>query len=245
MLNRRTFLASALAAGSLSVMPTLAQGAKRYALPREFLPKRVRLRKSVPAGEIHVDPVRFKLYWTLPGGRAIEYSVGVGRENLYEAGTFFIGAKKEWPAWTPTREMIARQPKLYAKWSKGMPGGPKNPLGARALYLFTRERGDTFLRIHGTNAPRTIGSAVSNGCTRLINDHAIELYNRVPIGTRVVLHPKGGRGWNAVAYVAETPVETGGRRNRGAQAAEDRPRAARTRARMCKDILGRRVRCNP
>ena len=86
--------------------------------------------------------------------------------------------------------MIGRQPELYAKWAGGMPGGVDNPLGARALYLFTSERGDTFLRIHGTNDPRTIAIAVSNGCTRLVNDHAIELYNQVPLGTRVVLHPK-------------------------------------------------------
>lgn len=238
-------MASAIAAGSLGVLPAFAQRASRFVLPREFLPKRVRLRIPVDPGEIHVDPVRFKLYWTLPGGRAIQYAVGVGRDNLYEAGTFTVGAKKEWPDWTPTREMIARQPKLYAKWADGMPGGPNNPLGARALYLFTRERGDTFLRIHGTNAPKTIGTAVSNGCTRLLNDHAIDLYDRVPLGSRVVLHPKSGRGWNAVAHDADTPAEPVGRGNRGVQAAEDRPRARDGRSRMCKDILGRKVRCNP
>ena len=178
---------SAIATGSLAVSPAFAQG---YRLPREFLPSVVRVRPALEPGEIHVDPNAFKLYWTLPQGKAIKYSVGVGRDNLYEAGIFFVGAKKEWPSWTPTGDMIARQPELYAKFAGGMPGGPNNPLGARALYLFTRERGDTFLRIHGTKEHQTIGAAVSNGCTRLINEHVIDLYNRVPIGSRVVLHPK-------------------------------------------------------
>jgi len=131
---------------------------------------------------------------TLPRGRAIRYTVGVGRTDLYEAGTFYVGAKKEWPSWTPTPGMIARQPEQYAKFANGMPGGVNNPLGARALYLFTPERGDTFLRIHGTSDPRTISAAVSNGCARLVNQHVIELYNRVPMGTRVVLNPKTRRG---------------------------------------------------
>jgi lipoprotein-anchoring transpeptidase ErfK/SrfK len=194
MLNRRVFLASALATCAIGMSPELAWAATPYVLPRKYLPRRVRLRTRFEPGEIHVDPNTFRLYWTLPGGRAIQYSVGVGRKGLYEPGTFYIGAKKEWPAWTPTRGMIARQPELYARWAGGMPGGPNNPLGARALYLFTPQRGDTFLRIHGTGKPETIGQAVSNGCTRLVNDHVTELYRHVPLGTRVVLHPKSMRG---------------------------------------------------
>ncbi len=248
MLNRRAFLASAIAAGSLGILPAYAQRASGYVLPREYLPQRVRLRTRVEPGEIHVDPVHFKLYWTLTGDRAIQYAVGVGRDNLYEAGIFSIGAKKEWPAWTPTREMIDRQPELYAQWADGMPGGPTNPLGARALYLFTPERGDTFLRIHGTNDPRTIGSAVSNGCTRLVNDHAIDLYDRVPLGTRVVLHPKGGRGWDAVAYARNSRSQRRTRRirnTRRTRAIEREPSARSEPERMCIDVLGRTVRCNP
>lgn len=193
MLSRRDFMASAIGIGSLVVSPALAHR-DPSALPKKYLPVEVKLRTKFAPGEIHVDPNAFKLYWTLPGNRAIRYTVGVGRENLYHAGTFFIGAKKEWPSWTPTPEMIARQPSEYKRFADGMPGGIDNPLGARALYLFTLEQGDTFLRIHGTSAPRTIGTAVSNGCARLINDHAIELYNRVPIGTRVVLNEKSKRG---------------------------------------------------
>ncbi len=140
--------------------------------------------------------------------------------------------------------MIARQPELYAKWAGGMPGGPKNPLGARALYLFTPERGDTFLRIHGTNDPRTIDMAVSNGCTRLVNDHAIDLYDMVPLDSRVVLHPKSGRGWNAVAYSADSPIEPVGRDIRSAQTVESEPSVPSEPDRMCIDVLGRTVRCN-
>lgn len=189
MLSRRDLITSALAIGSLGISPALAR--RRAAnLP----PVQVRLRTRFAPGEIHVDPNAFKLYWTLPGNRAIQYAVGVGRDNLYQPGIFFIGAKKEWPSWTPTPEMIAREPRKYGRFANGMPGGTNNPLGARALYLFTREQGDTFLRIHGTAEPQTIGSAVSNGCVRLVNEQVIELYNRVPLGTLVVLNSKSRRG---------------------------------------------------
>lgn len=235
MMNRRDFLASAFALGALGVLPASAQQASRV-LPRAYLPRRVRLAQPVEAGEIHVDPVSYKLYWTLPEGEAIQYTVGVGRDNLYEAGTFSVGAKKEWPSWTPTKDMIARQPELYAQWADGMEGGINNPLGARALYLFTPERGDTFLRIHGTNDPSTLGMAVSNGCTRLVNEQVVDLYERVSLGTRVVLHPKSGRVWNAVA--SEGPVE-----GFAVPAATVDAPAGDTR--MCLDVLGRMVRCNP
>jgi lipoprotein-anchoring transpeptidase ErfK/SrfK len=139
--------------------------------------------------EIHVNPDEFALYWTLPGNKALRYVVGIGRPGLYEAGEFYVGAKKEWPSWTPTPGMLRREPELYSKWTDGMPGGLNNPLGARALYLFTPERGDTFLRIHGTDDPSTLARRVSNGCARLINDQMIDLYDRVPMDTRVVLYP--------------------------------------------------------
>ncbi|VAW11727.1 ErfK/YbiS/YcfS/YnhG family protein/Tat domain protein [hydrothermal vent metagenome] len=201
MLNRRNFLTSGLATGlfglSSLASPALAHKAKgrKYVLPKKYMPREVRLRpNSLPAGEIHVYPDQFYLYWTLPGDKAIRYGVGVGRGNLYHPGTFYVGAKKEWPEWTPTKDMIKREPELFAKWAGGMPGGIENPLGARALYLFTRAKGDSFLRLHGTNDPRTIGVAVSNGCARLVNDHVIDLYNRVPMGTKVVLYKKAGAG---------------------------------------------------
>lgn len=230
MLNRRQFMASTVAAGALGLLPVPGQRAFGATVPQEYLPRQVRLTMPAEPGEIHVDPNAFKLYWTLPGGTAIQYTVGVGREGLYDAGTYFIGAKKEWPSWTPTQEMIAREPELYAEWAGGMPGGPENPLGARALYLFTEEQGDTFLRIHGTGDPRTIGMAVSNGCTRLVNDHVIDLYNRVPLGSVVVLHPKTGRGRDPLISSADGDVEP---------PAQDEPAA------MCRDVLGRMVRCNP
>jgi lipoprotein-anchoring transpeptidase ErfK/SrfK len=198
MLNRRGFIASGLLAGAVGLSPAFAKTKrkkakprKKYVLPKKHQPRVVRLwTKNLKPGELHIFPREFALYYTLPRRKAIRYSVGVGRKNLYEAGTFFIGAKKEWPAWTPTKDMIKREPKTYAKYAKGMPGGIRNPLGARALYLFTKKRGDTFLRIHGTNNPRTIGFAVSNGCVRLVNDQIVELYNRIPMDTKVVLHPK-------------------------------------------------------
>ncbi len=190
MPNRRQMMMSGLAATALGALPLSAQSRQGYVVPPEQLPVEVRLKGRFGPGEIHVDPNSFRLYWTLPGNKAIRYSVGVGRANLYESGEFTVGAKKEWPSWTPTDDMIKREPEHYARYADGMPGGPTNPLGARALYLFVPGRGDSFLRIHGTPQPWTIGGAVSNGCTRLVNSHAIDLYNRVPIGTRVVLHPK-------------------------------------------------------
>jgi len=194
MIDRRHFLVSSLAAGSLGLSPALAHKAKPYTLPQKYLPRKVWRKFKASAGEIHVFPDEFALYWTLQGRSAIRYSVGVGRGNLYHDGTFFVGAKKEWPEWTPTDDMIKRDPKSYTRFSGGMPGGINNPLGARALYLFTPGKGDTFLRIHGTNKPRTIGVAVSNGCARLVNDQVIELYNRVPMRTKVVLYPKKNAG---------------------------------------------------
>lgn len=150
-------------------------------------PTLVSIQPGIPAGEIHVDPNRFRLYWTLEGGQAIRYAVGIGRRGLYESGTFRIGRKAEWPDWRPTDEMIEREPEKYEQYADGVPGGPDNPLGARALYLYDGNR-DTYLRIHGTNAPHTIGSAVSNGCARLTNQYIVDLYDRVPLQSKVILY---------------------------------------------------------
>ncbi|MEL7027061.1 MAG: L,D-transpeptidase [Pseudomonadota bacterium] len=197
-LDRRTFLA---AGGAATIAgPALAHHTKPFEIPEEWLPRRVRLRAELPAGEIHLIPGDFALYWTEEDRHAIRYAVGIGRGDLYESGTFWIRAKKEWPSWKPTQEMMERDPELYTnfeegeKYEKGMPGGPGNPLGARALYLFDAAGRDTYLRIHGTNNPRTIGTAVSNGCARLINSHIGHLYDLVPQDTKVVLYPKG---WSA------------------------------------------------
>lgn len=188
--TRRHFIAaaSATAAAAALAAPALAHHSQNWTMPEEFAPTRVNLATDLPAGEIHVDPGTFRLYWTEEDNKAIRFVVGIGRKGLYESGVFTVGAKKEWPSWRPTNAMIERNPGAYAKYAGGMPGGPNNPLGARALYLFNDNGWDTMLRIHGTTQPWTINSAVSNGCVRLENSHAIALYDLVPIGTRVVLH---------------------------------------------------------
>ncbi len=186
MLNRRHFLASAAA---MTATPVLADGHWALAtLPDSLAPRVVVLNNPLPAGQIHVVPDEYSLYWTLPGGRAIRYFVGVGKDDLYEPGIYTIKAKKEWPSWRPTDEMMERTP-AYREWEDGMEGGPTNPLGARALYLFQGNR-DTFLRLHGTHLPNTIGKDVSNGCARLINRQMVDLYNRVPKGTVVYMYEK-------------------------------------------------------
>jgi lipoprotein-anchoring transpeptidase ErfK/SrfK len=183
-------MAAGAAAGALA-LPAAAQAPAGWTMPEEWTPVVVRIGSDHAAGEIHVVPQTFSLYLTLPERRrAIRYRVGIGRGDLYEPGRFFLGAKKEWPTWRPTDEMIARNPAAYARWAEGMPGGPTNPLGSRALYLFTPQRGDTFLRIHGTTDPWTIGTAVSNGCVRLVNAHVEDLYARVAIGAPIFLYPK-------------------------------------------------------
>ncbi len=195
MLNRRRFLITSLATGTLGISPALAhkKGA-RYKLPKKYMPQEVKMPGNYPAGQVHVFPDDFYLYWTLPNGRAMRFGIGVGRKGLYHPGTFFVGRKVKWPKWTPTRAMIKRSPKRYLRFKDGVPGGINNPLGARALYLYTRKRGDSLLRIHGTNNPRTIGVAVSNGCARLVNDQVKVLYDMVPKGSKVVLHPKANAG---------------------------------------------------
>ena len=120
-------------------------------------------------------------------GRAIRYGIGVGREGFTWSGTKSIARKQEWPDWYPPDEMIARQPYL----PRFMAGGPGNPLGARAMYL-----GDTVYRIHGTNAPETIGTHVSSGCIRLTNQDVSDLYSRVNVGTRVIVLPMERRADN-------------------------------------------------
>ncbi len=202
MLNRRHFLTSGLAAGTLGLSsPVLAHRKnQRYVLPQEFMPREVQLDRGLAAGEIHVYPGEFALYWTLADDRAIRWAVGIGRGNLYHPGTFYVRAKQKWPRWRPTYAMKKRSPESYRKFAKGgiyengQPGGIDNPLGARALYLYTASGRDTYLRIHGTNDPRTIGIEVSNGCARLVNDQVKQLYDMVPIGTKVVLNKKAGAG---------------------------------------------------
>lgn len=139
-------------------------------------------------GTLIVDPANRFLYLVQEHGKALRYGVGVGREGLEFTGSATVERKAQWPRWTPTQDMIKREPDRYAKWSGGMAGGDTNPLGARALYLFKDGR-DTLYRIHGTNEPETIGEAVSSGCIRMMNQDVIDLYNRIPKGSKVVVLP--------------------------------------------------------
>jgi len=150
-------------------------------LPLQFQRQIVPYRSTEPPGTIIVQTSERFLYLVQPGGRAIRYGIGVGRDGFQWQGLQKILRKEEWPDWTPPAEMIERQPYL----PRFMAGGPGNPLGARALYL-----GQTVYRIHGTNQPQTIGSAVSSGCFRLVNGDVIDLYDRTPIGTKVIVRQR-------------------------------------------------------
>ena len=150
-------------------------------LPERLRRTTVALNTSEAPGTIIIDTGNTALYYVLGGGRAIRYGVGVGREGFTWAGTQTISRKAEWPDWHPPAEMIKRQPYL----PRFMAGGPGNPLGARAMYL-----GTTVYRIHGTNRPDTIGTAISSGCSRLVNADVADLYNRVPVGTKVIIRQK-------------------------------------------------------
>jgi lipoprotein-anchoring transpeptidase ErfK/SrfK len=149
-----------------------------FQLDPEWQKQVVLYRTNQPPGTIIISTAERHLYLIEPGGRALRYGIGVGRDGFQWSGLLKISRKAEWPDWTPPPEMIERQPYL----PRFMAGGPGNPLGARALYL-----GNTVYRLHGTNQPETIGSAVSSGCFRLVNPDIIDLYDRVPVGTRVVV----------------------------------------------------------
>jgi lipoprotein-anchoring transpeptidase ErfK/SrfK len=146
--------------------------------------------KEAP-GTIVIDPARHYLYLVEEGGKAMRYGVGVGREGFGWSGVATINSKQEWPDWYPPKEMIERQRDLRAHLSElqsgvGVKGGPHNPLGARAMYLW-QDKKDTLFRIHGTLEPHSIGKSVSSGCIRMINQDVIDLYNRTPVGTKVVV----------------------------------------------------------
>jgi lipoprotein-anchoring transpeptidase ErfK/SrfK len=138
-------------------------------------------------GTIIVNTGERRLYYVLGDGQAIQYGVGVGRQGFQWSGVAKVGAKREWPAWHPPQEMIQRELAQYGRQLPArMEGGPGNPLGARALYLYENGR-DTLYRIHGTNEPRSIGLATSSGCIRMLNEEVIDLYNRVSMGAKVIV----------------------------------------------------------
>ncbi|WP_206453905.1 L,D-transpeptidase [Aurantimonas marina] len=186
MLSRRALLLAGLGGLLTSAMPALAHGPRQaFQLNPKYLPQTVKF-GGYQAGTIVVDPRNHFLYLVLGDGLARRYGVGVGKAGRAFKGSARIGRKAKWPSWTPTKNMIRREPGKYARYANGVPGGPRNPLGARALYLYRGKR-DTYYRIHGTTEPWSIGRSVSNGCIRMINDHVIDLYNRVPVGARVVV----------------------------------------------------------
>jgi lipoprotein-anchoring transpeptidase ErfK/SrfK len=150
-------------------------------LDPQFKRTAVLYRTSEPPGTIIISTKDRHLYLVQGGGRALRYGIGVGRDGFQWQGLVNITRKAEWPDWTPPPEMIVRQPYL----PRFMAGGPGNPLGARAMYL-----GTTVYRIHGTNRPDTIGTAVSSGCFRLVNADVADLYERVPVGTKVIIRQK-------------------------------------------------------
>jgi lipoprotein-anchoring transpeptidase ErfK/SrfK len=137
-------------------------------------------------GSIVVDPYSYYLYYVLGGNRAIRYRIGVGAMGRTFAGRATVGMKREWPTWTPTANMIRIEPDLYGPWAGGMQPGLENPLGSRAMYLYRNGR-DSMYRIHGTYAPSSIGDSVSAGCIRMYQQDAMDLYRRVPLGTRVLV----------------------------------------------------------
>ncbi len=159
-----------------------------WGVHRRFLPRMVEANANLTPGDIHVDAVARYLYHIRDDGMAMRYGVAIARGDLYEPGTYTIRRKARWPTWTPTAAMIKRDPQLYEQHADGMNGGPRNPLGSRAFYLYEGNR-DTYLRIHGSPSPRSIGGRASSGCVRMIMAHINGLYGQVNTGVTAVLYP--------------------------------------------------------
>ena len=168
-----------------------------WGLHPRLMPQRVEARPGLVPGDIHVDATARYLYHIETGGTAMRYGVAIGRGGLYEPGTYTIGRKVEWPHWTPTQNMIEREPEVYAQYEGGMEPGPQNALGSRALYLYVGDR-DTYLRIHGTPYPRSIGTRASSGCVRMVMPQINALYEQVELGVTAVLYPAENDGTMAV-----------------------------------------------
>lgn len=166
----------------------VAETSNPWGFHPRFLPQRVQARDNLTPGDIHVDAVARYLYHIEDGGTAMRYGVAIARGNLYEPGTYTIRRKAKWPTWRPTDAMIEREPEAFEKHADGMDGGPSNPLGSRALYLYVGRR-DTYLRIHGTPLPRSIGGRASSGCVRMVMAHIIDLYENVDRGSTAYLYP--------------------------------------------------------
>lgn len=220
MINRRRLLvmASMLAAFGMSTTPSFAATeiydaktrkwvkydratarkmfARNNQPPEAFRRQVVKFRTAEKPGTIIIDGNQHFLYLVQPGHQAIRYGIGVGREGFGWAGIVRVGRTAEWPTWTPPAEMVARDPNA-AKWAGGQPGGPDNPLGARALYLYEGDR-DTIYRIHGTPEPWTIGLDVSSGCIRMNNDDVTDLHSRISVGAKVIVLMQGAALYRGV-----------------------------------------------
>jgi lipoprotein-anchoring transpeptidase ErfK/SrfK len=175
--------------GPVTTEPFPIPAVKLANIAPTFLRQTVDYVSPEPSGTIVIDPGAHYLYLIEPSGRARRYGVGVGREGFGWSGVATINNKQEWPDWYPPKEMLERQPEIKKEMSQlqsglGMAGGPHNPLGARAMYLWQNNK-DTLYRVHGTIEPWTIGKNVSSGCIRMINQDVIDLYQRTPIGTKV------------------------------------------------------------
>lgn len=170
---------------------------------RQEVPTPATLVKEKP-GTVVVDPGNRFLYLVEENGMSMRYGVGVGRDGFAWSGDATIHDKQAWPKWFPPKEMIARQPEL-TEYANGMEGGIKNPLGARALYLWQGNK-DTLYRLHGTNEPQSIGHAMSSGCIRLLNQDVIDLYNRVPVGAKVIVLQAQDPNGQYVDYGAGAPA---------------------------------------
>lgn len=181
MISRRSFIAA--------VAATAALPAEAFTIDAKYRPQRVSIKADLAPGQILILPPAHFLYYIDQPGSAMRYGVGFGKAGQAISGEFYVGSKKEWPTWRPTDAMIERDPGSYGRFKGNdyvQPGGPGNPLGARALYLY-RDGRYTFNAIHGTTAPKSIGQSVSNGCVRMINEHVTDLYPRVPVGTKVTV----------------------------------------------------------
>jgi len=205
MLDRRSFLIAAAATlvstdDSFAFSRWLERNRKRqqqraaarrkpqkpFTLDAKYEPQRVTYGDGVyPPGSIVIDPENRFLYFIEDQSTATRFGVGVGRAGMSLRGTAYVARKAKWPSWTPTPNMIRREPR-YQRYAGGMPGGVQNPLGARALYLY-RGQNDTMYRIHGTNQPSSIGQAMSSGCVRMMNAHVEQLYDKVNVGALVMI----------------------------------------------------------
>ena len=211
LLDRRSFLAgSALGFGALGLggcatsdFMSLAEAEKVYGavddkkfpiaavdvtkVDPKYFRKTVAYESNEAPGTIIVDPSQYYVYRVEGEGKATRYGANVGRQGFLWSGDAYVGRKGEWPTWTPPREMIKRQPEV-AKYARGMPGGPENPLGARTLYLY--QKGVyTLYTLYSTSDPETIGTNLTSGCTGLLTQDMLDLYTRTPVNTKVIVLP--------------------------------------------------------